>query len=55
MFNLMFSFVTLRLRTNVRTVKNRGCRGLNVVAPLLLGAEICLTSLVFQVANFDVT
>ena len=55
MFILMFSFLTLQLKTNVRTVKNRFCPGLNVVAPLLLGVEICLICLVFQVANFDVT
>ena len=53
--DIFSSFLTLRLGTNVRTVTSRGCRGLNVVAPLPLGVEICLISLVFQVANSDVT
>ena len=54
---MFFALLTLRLRTNVRTVKTRGCHGWNVVAPLPLGVEICLICLamVFQVANFDVT
>ena len=51
---MFVAFLTLRLRTTVRTVTSRGCRGLNVVA-LPLGVEICLISLVFQVANSDVT
>ena len=47
MLLMFFSCLTLPLRTNVRTVKTRGCHGLNSVAPLLLGVEICLISLVF--------
>ena len=52
---MFLALLTVRLRTIVRTVKNRGSRGLNVVAPLPLGVEICLISFVFQVANSDVT
>ena len=44
---MFFALLTLRLRTNARTVKNRGLHGWNVVAPLPLGVEICLISLVF--------